>query len=54
VSQTKIQKRMRRYESAAFAATASSFEALPHTVTLAMNGDNAIPVSHRRPLLVTI
>src|SRR5437879_2231998 len=50
-SLAKIQKRMMRYESTAFPATASSFEAFPHIMALARNGCKALPMSHTSPLL---
>jgi len=47
----KIQKRMMRYESTAFAATARSFVALPHSMALAINGCKPLPMSHTSPVL---
>src|SRR2546423_15062258 len=50
----KVQKRMKAYERTAPQATASSFEALPHNVTLVIKGCSAFPASHTRPLLYRI
>src|SRR5947208_6889440 len=49
-----VQKRIQVYEITAPTATATSFEALPHKVTLAINGCNALPASHTSPLLYRI
>src|SRR6266496_5804978 len=50
----KVQKRMQVYERTAPTATATSLDALPHNVVLAISGCKAFPASHTRPLLYRI
>src|SRR5213080_3914347 len=50
----KVQKRIQVYERTAPTATATSFEALPHSVGLAITGCKALPACQTRPLLYRI